>query len=708
MTTGYATCSLCEAACGLVVEHDGRDIESIRGDADDPFSAGYICPKAMALKEIHEDPDRVVYPLKRVGERFERTTWDDALGLVARGLSDVQARHGKDAVGLYTGNPLGHSYAGTLAFVLLHAIVGSKNRFSSLSVDALPRLLTSYLMYGNQALLPVPDIDRTAYLLMLGANPMVSNGSIMTAPNFKQRLRALRARGGKLVVLDPRRTETALEASEHVFIRPGSDAYFLLGVLCVIFEGGLTRPGPPLKQSTGLEALRAVALTFPPERVADVTGIHADKIREIARDFAAAPSAACYGRIGTSTQRFGALASWLFEALNIVTGNLDRPGGMMFNTPAADLARVAALVGLKGSFGRFKTRVRGLPEFATELPSAALAEEMDTPGPGQIRGLISVAGNPALSLANGPRLERALAKLDFMVAVDVYINETTRHADVILPTTFGLERDEYPLLASSMAVRNRARYSPALLAPRGDLKSDWHVLGGVGQALLEQRGGSGRVAAQLLRGVFSAVKPQHLLQLLLRLGHHRLSLAELGDHGLDLGALEPRLPGVLQTADQRVHLAPRALLNDLPRLEAALGQRAQASPAFVLIGRRQLRSNNSWMHNTERLMTGRERCTLLVHPADAAQLGLSAGGRARITSRVGSVVAPVEISDELMPGVVSLPHGFGHTRGGSQLSVAARYAGVSMNDVTDELDIDELAGTSTLNGVPVQLSAADA
>ncbi|MCA9628945.1 MAG: molybdopterin oxidoreductase family protein [Myxococcales bacterium] len=702
---GYASCSLCEASCGLVVEHDGREVQSIRGDSRNPFSKGYLCPKAMGLKDIHEDPNRVRFPMKRVGGRLMRTTWDDALNLVARRFAEIQRRHGKDSVGMYAGNPLGHSYAGTLGFVLLHAVLGSKNRYSSQSVDALPRLFTTYHLYGNQALLPVPDLERTDYLLMLGANPMVSNGSIMTAPGFKQRIRDLRGRGAKLVVVDPRRTETAKEADEHVFIRPGSDAFLLLGMLAAIFEAGLEKPGRLAEFTSGLEELKSVALRFPPERVSPACGISSEKIRQLAKDFAGAQRAACYGRMGTSTQRFGALASWLFEALNVVTGNLDREGGMMFNTPAVDLAKLAAMIGLRGSYASFRTRVRGLPEFAKELPSAAFAEEMDTAGPGRIRGLITVAGNPALSLPNGPRVERALEKLDFMVSVDIYVNETSRHADVILPTTFGLERENYPLLSSSMAVRNHAHYSSALLTPKGELKSDWDVLTKLSAKLLEARGGGARVVSAALQAFIATLKPRQILSLLLRFGPHKLQLSDLGEHGIDLGPLEPRLPAALQTPSGRIELAPSGLVADVARLEQALSEGIGRERPFSLIGRRNLRSNNSWMHNSERLVKGRERCTLIVHPEDAGKLGLASGSKARVTSRVGSIEVPVEISDELMPGVVSLPHGYGHHREGAQLDVAERYAGVSINDVTDEQLIDELAGTSHLNGVPVSLEA---
>jgi anaerobic selenocysteine-containing dehydrogenase len=707
--TDCATCSLCEAACGLSVEHDGSRVFAIRGDQDDPFSRGFMCPKALGLKDIHDDVDRLRTPLVRVDGQLRPASWSEALQQVARRLADIQRAHGADAVGVYRGNPLGHSYAGRLAALLFGGVLGSRSQFSAQSVDALARLFALFHMYGNQALVPVPDVERTEYLLMFGANPVVSNGSLMTLPHARQKLRALRARGGKLVVVDPRRSETAEEADEHVFVRPGSDAFVLMGMLHVIVAERLERLDHLASHVAGLAEVRALALRFPPARVAEISGVPAATIERLARELAAARCAACYGRMGTSTQRYGALASWLIELLNVVTGNLDRPGGVLFNTPAADLPGIAAAVGKRGSYLKYRSRVGGLPEFAGELPVAALADEIETAGPGQIRALVTIAGNPVLSVPNGRRLDRALAGLEFMVAIDIYLNETTRHADVILPTTFGLERDHYPILSSATAVRNRARYSPALLAAPG-LMHDWQVLAELSGRLLAERGR--RFKGWLLRMGMRLLKARHVLALMIRLGPHGswhglrgLTLRKLRGHGRDLGPLEPRLPDVLGTADKRIELAPEPLVRDVERLDQALA--ARASSELLLIGRRQLRSNNSWMHNVPKLVSGKDRCTLLVHPADAQRLGLGSGARARISSRVGSVVAPVEVSDEVMQGVVSLPHGWGHDRPGVQLHVATRHPGVSANDVVDEQLFDPLSGTSHLNGVPVHIEPAD-
>jgi anaerobic selenocysteine-containing dehydrogenase len=577
-------------------------------------------------------------------------------------------------------------------------------------------MLASLEMLGHQLRLPIPDIDRTAFFLVVGANPIVSNGSIMTAPDVSGRLKALRARGGKLVVVDPRFSETAQIADRHLFIRPGSDAYFLFALLHTIFAENLTRLDTLRPHLQGIETVRELAARFSPERVAPRTGIDADAIRTLARDFATAPSAVCYGRVGLCTQEFGTLAAWLVNVLNIVTGNLDRAGGAMFTTPAVDLVGFASKLGERGHFGVWKSRVRGLPEFGGELPSAVLAEEIATSGDGQIRGLVTFAGNPVLSTPNGSKLERALAQLDFMVSIDLYRNETTRHAHLILPTSFGLERDHYDIIFYALSVQNAARYAKPVMAPPPGVRHDWEVL--LDLALGLQKKGGGRRDRKLtftLRAL-RRLGPKRLLDLLLRMGPHGkglfgrrgLSLAELEarPHGVDLGPLVPRLPEVIETADGKVALAPPRIIADVPRLENALQAVASTDGELLLIGRRNLRSNNSWMHNSVRLVKGKEACTLLMHPTDAAERGVAQGDRVRVRSRVGEVLVSVAVSEEIARGVVSLPHGWGHAREGVSLEVARAHAGVSVNDLTDERFIDPLSGTAGLSGVPVTVRPA--
>jgi anaerobic selenocysteine-containing dehydrogenase len=705
--TDYGVCMLCEAVCGISVDHDGERVLAVRGDPEDPFSRGHICPKGVALADVQNDPDRLRRPLRRCGDRFEEISWEEALEETAQRLHQVQERFGRDAVALYTGNPTGHSYSALLYLGALATCLGTRNRFSATSVDALPRVLTSRLLYGNQALVPVPDLDRSHFLLILGANPAVSNGSAMTAPDVVARLRGLRERGGRIVVVDPRRSETAALADRHLFIRPGGDAALLAAMIHTLFAEGLARPGRLASLLEGWEAIPSALAAFSPERVGPAIGIEAGEIAQLARDFAAAPSAVAYGRFGANVQEFGLLAAWLIDVLNVATGNLDRAGGSMFTTPAVDLASLARWIGQPGDFDRWRSRVGGLPEFNGELPVAAFAEEIETPGAGQVRALVTHAGNPVLSLPNGRRLERAFRGLDFMVSIDVYLNETTRLADIVLPSTFGLEHEHYPVVFLGVAVRNVAHYARALLPkPEGGLH-DWEIALELVQRIEARRGGLAGLRGRATRAVGRAIGPRGILRLLLRLGPYPITLAELErrPHGVDLGPLQPRLPSLLGK-DGRIRIAPEPMLRDLPRAARKLERGPQAAPnGLVLIGRRTLRSNNSWMHNSERLVSGRERCVLFMHPSDAEHRGLATGQRVVVKSRVGEIEAPLQVTDEVMAGVVSLPHGWGHGRAGTRLAVAGRRPGVSVNDITDDSWIDEACGTSSLNGVPVSVTA---
>jgi anaerobic selenocysteine-containing dehydrogenase len=698
---------LCEAVCGLTVEMEGTSVRSVRGDPDDPFSQGHICPKAAAIPDVQGDPDRILEPQRRQGSTWQAVSWEAALDEAGERIAAVQRKYGRNAVAVYLGNPSVHSYSSVLAIPLFARALGTRSRFSATSIDQLPHMLASLQMFGHQLYLPVPDVDRTSFFLVLGANPLASNGSLMTAGGIARRLGELRKRGGKLVVVDPRRTETAAAADQHLFIRPGADALLLLALLHVVFEEGRENLRHLAPISDGLQSLKETAARFAPERVAERTGIAASDIRALARAFASAPSAVAYGRVGSSTQEFGGLAAWLIVALNAVTGNLDREGGFMFPTPAADLAALADRTGDRGHFGVWKSRVRGLPEFGGELPAATLAEEIDTPGEGQIRALVTVAGNPVLSTPNGARLDRALKNLEVMVSIDLYRNETTRHASLILPTSFGFERDHYDLAFYTLAVRNAARYVKPLVPRPAGVREDFEVQ--VDLARSVRRHGGGRRGRKMSATLLAArlVGARRILDLLLRFGPHRLSLRKLekNPHGLDLGALRPsQFPARLCTPGKRLPLAPEIFLRDLQRLEARLAQ--PAPEGLVLIGRRALRSNNSWMHNSLRLVKGPPGWVLLMHPEDAAARGLKAGERAWIESRVGKVEAPVGVTSDLSRGVVSLPHGWGHGREGASLGVAAAHAGASINDLTDELSVDALSGNAAFNGVSVTVAKA--
>jgi anaerobic selenocysteine-containing dehydrogenase len=707
------TCPLCEATCGLEVTLEDDRVVRVAGDPEDVFSRGFICPKGGSLGALHHDPDRLRTPMiRRAGELVE-ATWEEAFAEIDRRLAPILAAD-RNAVAVYAGNPSAHNLATLLYGRVLNKALGTRNVFTASTVDQMPKHVSAGLMFGGPLTIPVPDLDRTMHLLVLGANPLASNGSLMTAPDVRGRLRAIRERGGKVVVVDPRRSRTAEHADEHHFIRPGTDALLLFALVHVLFEEDLATPH---ELADGVEEVRALAQPFAPEAVAAPTGIAAAEIRRMARELAAAECAAVYGRIGTTLQEFGTLASWLVDVLNALTGNLDRPGGAMFPLAAAGQTNADPNAPARGFLtGRWTSRVRALPEVIGELPVAALAEEIETPGEGQVRALITVSGNPCLSTPNAGRLTEAVQSLDLLVCLDVYINETTRHADVILPGPSPLERPHYDVALYQLAVRNVANYTPAPLA--SDLPQEWETMLRL-TGIATGQGPDADVAAidafvagELARrsGVEvpeGRVGPERLLAIMLEAGPYDITLEDLeaAPHGIDLGPLQPRLQSqrpALRTPSGRVELAPGPIVADVPRLLESL---AAARPEFVLIGRRQLRSNNSWMHNLTPLVRGKERCTLWMHTDDGHRLGLFTGDTARVASRAGAIEVPVELTEDIMPGVVSIPHGWGHDVDGARQAVARAHAGVNSNVLGDEQVLDVPSGNAVLNGIPVTVHA---
>jgi anaerobic selenocysteine-containing dehydrogenase len=736
LSIDYRTCPLCEATCGLEVSYQDEKIVRIRGDRDDVFSHGYICPKGSTLGKLDEDPDRLRAPLIKRDGAHVPATWDEAFDLIETRLRPIIAEHGPQSVAVYLGNPNVHSMSGTLYPRVLLKMLGTKSIFSAATVDQMPKHVSSGLMFGHPDLIPVPDIDRTAYLLMLGANPYESNGSLATAPDWPGRLQAIRDRGGKVVVVDPRRTKTAAAADEHIFIRPGSDALFLFAIANVLFDEDLVDLGRLDDHVSGLDDLAAAVDPFTAELAADVTGVAAERTREIARALAGAESAAVYGRIGTHTAEFGTMASWMVDVLNVLTGNMDRAGGVMFPYAAHEQPRERR--GFK--VGRWQTRVSGIPEARGELPVSVMAEEMLEPGDGQIRALITVAGNPVLSTPASDRLDDALSGLDFMVSVDIYLNETGRHADVILPGASPLRRPHYDFAFNQFAVRNVANYSPALFDLPEGTPDEWEVLLRLGAVVSGQ--GSDTDLDSLDDGVFAVMVgsatgnpastihgrdpeeifaatdggrgPERMLDFLIRTGPYGdgygatpdgLNLERLrqSPHGIDLGPLRPRLPEALCTPSGMVELAPEHLVSDVPRLLAAAER--VGNGGFLLIGRRHVRSNNSWMHNIDVLVKGKARCTLQMNREDARRIGLEPDGHAKVSSSAGAIVVRVEVSDDIMPGVVSLPHGWGHDMEGSALSVASERPGVNTNRLSTGA-MDPASGNAILNGIAVEVVPA--
>lgn len=701
ITTHYRACHLCEAICGLEIKTRDNDIVSIKGDKKDPISQGYICPKATAIADIHNDPDRLRKPVKKVDGDWQEVSWQEAIELTAQKIVETQNKHGDNSVGFFAGNPSVHNYGNLTHGPVLRKAVRTRNHFSATSLDQLPHHLAALEMFGHQFFLPVPDIDHTQLMVIIGANPMASNGSLMTVANIPKRLKAIQQRGGRYIVIDPRRTETAVNADQHHFIKPGSDAYLLMAIINTLLTEQVVNTGDLDDVLKGLDLLEEFAKPFTLELAAAQTGMPKHSIKSLALDLATTDRAVCYGRMGVSVQEFGGLCQWAIQVINILIGALDQVGGALLTSPAFAYVRKGSPGA--GHFNKFASRVRGLPEFSGELPAVCLAEEILTQGEGQIKAMITIAGNPIISNTNASDLETAFASLDFYVAMDFYINATTRHADVILPPTSPLEHDHYDIAFLRLAVRDSARYNPAIFEPKGDTLHDWQIF----NALAEK-------VAELKQQPFQALPaPDTIIAVGISHDYYgakynpdiALTLDKLKaqPHGVDLGALKPGLKARLATDDGLINLAPKIYLDDLARLLNV--QRSLQRDELLLIGRRHVRSNNSWMHNYHRLVKGKPRWQLIMHPDDMAARDIKDNQKVTIQSRVGSVTTVVKSSDEVMPGVVSLPHGWGHQQKGVKMEIASQQKGVNCNELTDHQYIDQLSGNAALNGVCVRVSS---
>ena len=693
----FRTCNLCEAMCGLKITYKEKKVISIVGDKKDPLSKGYICPKSLALKDLYEDSDRLKTPIKRVENGWKKISWTEAFDEVEHQIKKIQEQYGNDAVATYQGNPNVHNLGSMLYGGPFLKSLKTKQKYSATSADQLPHHIASLKMFGHQMLIPIPDIERTDYLLILGANPGASNGSLLTAPGFSQKIKNIQKRGGEVINIDPRYTETSKISSNHFFINPGKDALLLLSLLNVIFEQGIDEKTHLSSHLKGLEEIKEIIKQYPPQKTAAIIGIDSLEIQKIAKNFMNSKTAVCYGRMGVSTQEFGGICQWLINVINIVTNNMDKAGGAMFTKAAIDLVFMTGMKGKVGNFDRYRSRVHDLPEYSGELPVATLADEMIVEGEGQIKMLICTAGNPVLSTPNGKKLEKALEGLDFMVSIDIYLNETSKYANIILPSTNGLETLHYDLVFHQLAIRNTAKLSEVLFEKDENQKHDWQIL----NELTER-----------ITGKKNPLTPEMMLDNMFKFSSYKaanLSVKKLKENpsGIDLGALQPLLTKRIFTQDKKINISPKFFIDDLKRLDKELfntnGEDKTNYP-FALIGRRHLRNNNSWMHNSKLLMKGKNRCTVLMCPKDANNLSITNHQKIRITSNVGSIELPVEISDEMKEGVLSIPHGFGHNRQGTKIKLAEENAGESINDLTDDYNIDKLTGNVNFSGTRVKVN----
>ena len=699
--THYRNCNICEAMCGLEIKYQDKNIISIKGDKDDPFSKGYNCPKATALQDFYEDKDRLKTPIRRTKTGWEDISWEEAYTEIAEKFKTIQAKHGKNSLALYLGNPNAHNLGNTLFLKPFMKSLGTINRFSSASADQMPHHVASNFMFGAGMLIPVPDIDRTDFMLIIGGNPVVSNGSMMTAPNVIGRLKAIQKRSGKVVVVDPRRTHTAKVADQHLFIRPEKDALLLLALINRVFAKNAVKLRHLEEIIDDIEVFKTISEAYSADAVAEFVGISAQDIYTLADEFMSANSAVCYSRIGASTQTFGGLCQWLTNVLNIITGNFDRAGGAMFPQPAFDLLRNYKK-GFKSSFGQYHSRVRKLPFFNGEFPVAALAEEIQTAGEGQIKSLITVAGNPVLSSPSGHKLAEAFQELDYMVCVDIYLNETTKYANIILPATTGVENAHYDIFFNSFSVRNTVKYSAPLFEREEYQRNDYEILKEL----------TIRMSDEEVPGHVKSLTPEIILDVELKkgpYGEQGFSLQKLIDnpHGIDIGPLMPCAAERIKTSDGKINLLPQLYVDDLVRLNAVMSQPARnKNYPFDLIGRRLVKSHNTWTQNSARLVKGKNPCTLEIHPDDAQQLGVSNGQLVNVSSISGEVLINAVITDDVQRGVVTMPQGWGHNQKGTNMSIAATQPGVSINDLTDVNRVDLLTGNAAFNGTPVAIKVA--
>ncbi len=694
MPTHYRTCNICEALCGIAIEYEGENITSIKGDEKDPLSRGHICPKAVALKDFYLDEDRLRSPLKKTADGFIEISWEEAFEITVTKIKEIQAKYGDNSVGSFLGNPNAHNVGNLLFMRPFLKALKTKQRFSASSVDQMPHHVAAIHMLGHSMLNPVPDLDRTNYMVIMGGNPIVSNGSMMSSPDVGKRIRSIQERGGKVIVIDPRRTETARKATEHLFIKPESDAVFLLAMIHVLVEENKIRLNHLEHSVIGLEEIKTAVKQFTPEKAASITGIEASKIRSLVLEMVAADQAVLYSRMGLSTQTFGGLCIWLSNVFNILNGNYDRVGGMMFPSPAIDPITFSPKKGRPKRASMPLSRVRKLPKYIGETPSASLAEEIETEGEGQIKALVCIAGNPVLSVPNGKRVEKAFEQLEFIVCSDIYLTETSRHADIIFPATSGLEISQYDVTFLNLAVRNIAKYSPPMFPKKGNVKHDWEILA--------------ELTARLKGEKNPGQTPEMMIDMALQMGSYAkdgitLEKLKANPHGIDLGPLKPSLLKRIQTNDDKIQLASQVYLEDLKRLETHINtDHSNNDFPFQMIGRRVFRQHNTWTHNAHILSKGKNECTLLLHPNDANKLNIHSGAYVLVKSRVGQIEIEVEVTDEIMEGVVSIPQGFGAGKN-SKMKIAVAQNSVSINDLTDDLRVDTLTGNAALNGVRVRI-----
>ena len=707
-TIKYRTCHLCEAMCGLAIEIKDNEVLSISGHEDDIYSKGHICPKGAALKDLHNDPDRLKEPVKRTTHGWQKISWKEAFDLVEQGFKKIRKKYGNNAIATYTGNPTVHNTGTALTLYDTINAINTQNRYASHSLDSVPVFLVNQMMFGHAMMAPIPDIENINYMLIIGANPMASNGSFMSTPNIRGKIKAIKDKGGKVVVIDPRKTETAQKASEHYFIHPEKDVLFLLAIINELTRRNAIAESRALSFSDHLEELKKIAEPYTAEKVAPVTGISTDQLNHMVDDLLGHSNSIVYGRLGVNIQSYGTLCQWLITSINILLGRLDEKGGLLFTLPAIDYV---TLMAHESKMFRYSSRVKSYQEIVGEFPTATLAEEILTEGKEQVRGFLTIAGNPARSAPNSKMVEKALADLEFMVAVDMYINETTKYADVILPPAVGLETMHYSFVLHMVATRNTTKFSPAPLPITKNQRYDWQIM-----QELQRRLFSGNIFKRIKYNLGSRIHPKTKLDLALKTGPYGIwggrlfkkdgiSLKRLEKHvgGVELSPLSAVLPKRLFTKNKHIELVPEIFAKEIIKVKELLSPDADANFPLKLIGRRHLRSNNSWMHNLPMLSGGTRRCTVMIHPDDAAQFHIEDKEMVEVYTELGSIQIEAEITKDIIQGTICIPHGWGHNAKDTALKVAEEQAGSNINELMNHERLDPLSYNMAFNGHPVAI-----
>lgn len=716
-------CRICEPACGLKVTTQGNRVLKIEADEDNVVTRGFVCSKGIRFKDVHESPDRLRHPIKRVGDRWERISWEQAFQEIGEKVKGIRSRHGGESFAMYMGNPAGFSGTHPVFCQAFLAGLGSKHFYTPGSQDCNNKFAASQRMYGSPFVQPIPDFDNVDCFIIVGSNPAISHMSFINAARPVERLKALEEKGGKVYFVNPRRTESARRVGEQVFIRPGTDIWFLLAFLNELIASGGVQPSVVDKYMKGFDAVEQLVQPWTPERAERVTGIPAATLRAMVSRYSNAKGGALYCSTGVNQAQHSTLAYWILNVINCVSGNLDRRGGMLVSRGLVDLPKIAKKFGYGDRTDR--SRIGNFASVLDSFPAGILPDEIFTPGRGQVKALFVSAGNPVLSCANGTRMEKAIKQLELVVCIDLFRNETGNLADYVLPGLTWLERPDIPVGAAGLQTVPYIQWTDAMVQPDGEQQDEWWIYTELARAcgvrLFGDKSFGGMLAHYYfmanryvqklpLLGNLLAFDPAHMQSAML-LGSLRVKPAQMRSNpGAIL--LKPNLPkdflgSRVLTEDGKVDLAPAEYIEGAKMLESDFEREIAQRDQLRLISKRERFGHNSWMHNVQEFVFRNNTNFVYMHPDDAERCGLKDRELAEVRSATGNVTLPVKLTDDMMPRAIALPHGWGHQRADG-LSVASRTTGVNANLLAPDgpASLERFAGMALMNGIPVEVRRA--